>query len=246
MNSKVLDASPLADISSISLRRNDYVKNWGKTLIVAPHPDDESLGCGGAIALLRNFDVEVYVLVLSDGTLSHPNSVKFSAEKLRDLRETEMLNALEILGVSEENTTFFRYKDRSVPNSDSFETVARCKSYLNSIKPQTIFVPWRRDPHPDHRAAFSLIKAANEMAKIIEYPIWLWEIAESDDAPKNDEVTAFRLDISSVIAQKKQAINAHQSQTTDLIDDDPHGFRLTPEILANFGENWEVYLKEKI
>ncbi len=91
-----------------------------------------------------------------------------------------------------------------------------------------------------------MIKAANESAKIIEYPIWLWEIAESDDAPKFEEVTAFRLDISSVIAQKQQAINAHQSQTTDLIDDDPHGFRLTPDILANFGESWEVYLKEKI
>ncbi len=190
--------------------------------------------------------MEVEVLVLSDGTLSHPNSVKFPAEKLRDLRETEMIDALKILGVNKENITFFRFKDRSVPNCNSTETVAKCSNYLGSIKPQTILVPWRRDPHPDHRAAFSLIKAANESAKIIEYPIWLWEIAESDDAPKFEEVTAFRLDISPVIVQKQQAIKAHQSQTTDLIDDDPHGFRLTPDILANFGESWEVYLEEKI
>lgn len=190
--------------------------------------------------------MEIEVLVLSDGTLSHPNSVKFPAEKLRDLREAEMLNALEILGVNKENTTFFRYTDRSVPNGDSIETVAKCSNYLDSIKPQTILVPWRRDPHPDHRAAFSLLKAANKAAKIIEYPIWLWEIAESDDAPRFEEVTAFRLDISSVIAQKQLAINAHQSQTTDLIDDDPHSFRLTPDILANFRESWEVYLEEKV
>ena len=245
-NAKILEASPLADISSIPLKNSDSVKNWGKTLIVAPHPDDESLGCGGAIALLRNFNVEVKVLVLSDGTLSHPNSVKFPAEKLRDLRESEMINALKILGVNEENITFFRLKDRSVPNRDSIQTVAKCKNYLDSIKPQTILVPWRRDPHPDHRAAYSLLKAANKAAKIIEYPIWLWEIAESEDAPTFDEVDAFRLDISSVSLQKQRAINAHQSQTTDLIDDDPYGFRLTPDILANFAENWEVYLEEKL
>ena len=245
-NAKVLEDSPLADISAIPLKNGNCVKSWGKTLIVAPHPDDESLGCGGAIALLRSFCVEVEVLTLSDGTLSHPNSVKFPAEKLRDLRENEMLDALEILGVDKENITFFRYKDRSVPDKNSFETVTQCAKYLALTKPQTILVPWRRDPHPDHRAAYSLVKAANESAKIIEYPIWLWEIAESGDAPTFDEIDAFRLDISSVALQKQRAINAHQSQTTDLIDDDPHGFRLSPEILANFGENWEVYLEEKL
>lgn len=244
-NSKNLNASPLADIFSIPLRNAETVKSWGKTLIVAPHPDDESLGCGGAIALLRHFNIEVEVLVLSDGTLSHPNSVKFPAEKLRDLRETEILNALEILGVQKENTTFFRYKDRAMPDNNSTQTVARCRKYLDLTKPQTILVPWRRDPHPDHRAAFSLINAANKSAKIIEYPIWLWAIAKSDDAPKFEEVTAFRLDITSVNNQKQRAINAHKSQTTDLIDDDPHGFRLTPDVLANFAENWEVYLERK-
>ncbi len=245
-NAKILDFSPLADISSIPLKNAETVKSWGKTLIIAPHPDDESLGCGGAIALLRNFNVEVGVLVLSDGTLSHPNSVKFPAEKLRDLRESEMIVALKILGVQKENITFFRYKDRSVPDCDSIQSVVKCADYLGLTKPQTILVPWRRDPHPDHRAAFSLINEANKTAKVIEYPIWLWEIAESDDAPTFEEVTAFRLDISSVTLQKQHAINAHQSQTTDLIDDDPHSFRLTPEILANFAENWEIYLQEKI
>lgn len=245
MNLKVLDASPLADVSAIPLKSSDFVKGWGRTLIVAPHPDDESLGCGGAIALLRKFNIEVEILVLSDGTLSHPNSVKFSAEKLRDLRESEMVKALKILGVSKKNVTFFRYKDRSVPDKNSIRAVRKFINYLGSTNPQTILVPWRRDPHPDHRAAFSLIKATNKSAKIIEYPIWLWEIAESEDAPKFEEVTAFRLDIKSVKEQKRLAINAHQSQTTDLIDDDPHGFRLTPEILDNFAENWEIYLEGK-
>ena len=67
----------LTDTEKIPLETAEFVKTFGKTLIVAPHPDDESLGCGGAIALLRKFNLEVSILVLSDGTLSHPNSLKF-------------------------------------------------------------------------------------------------------------------------------------------------------------------------
>jgi len=160
-----------------------------------------------------------------------------------------MLAALVILGVSEAATTFFRYRDRSVPNKHSAnwrEAVERCREYLEENAPQTILVPWRRDPHPDHRAAYSLINAAcDNSARIIEYPIWLWEIAESADAPQIGEVNAWRLDISRVAGVKQQAIRAHASQTTDLIDDDPHGFRLTDDILANFAETYEVYLEEK-
>lgn len=246
-NLEVLRKSALGNVSSLPLRAAETVLDWGKTLVVAPHPDDESLGCGGAIALLREMNCEVCVLTLSDGTLSHPNSVKFPPEKLRDLRETEMRNALEILGVPENDLTFFRYKDRSVPDERAENwsaAVGKCRDYLQKIQPQTILIPWRRDPHPDHRAAYELINAAKSAAmKIIEYPIWLWEIAESADAPKSDEVFAWRLDIKSVSEKKQRAVNAHKSQTTDLIDDDPHGFRLTPEILANFAENYEIYLE---
>jgi len=248
-NLEFLNESPLADVASLRLDVAETVLSFGKTLVIAPHPDDESLGCGGAIALLREFGREVRVLVLSDGTLSHPNSLKFPPEKLRELREKEMLDALEILGVAAESVTFFRYRDRSVPDADSenwLAAVEKCRGCLRENQPQTIFVPWRRDPHPDHRAAYALINAAcDDLVRIIEYPIWLWEIAESADAPQVGEVVAWRLDISRVAGKKKQAIRAHASQTSDLIDDDPHGFRLTDDILANFAETYEVYLEGK-
>lgn len=250
MNTESLKKSPLADIEKLELKNAETVLDWGKTLIVAPHPDDESLGCGGAIALLRKFDLDVFVLVLSDGTLSHPHSKKFPPEKLRNLREFEIKNALNILGVAENNIEFFRYEDRSVPTENSGnwkEAVEKCCQYLIRIKPKTILVPWRRDPHPDHRAAFQIIKHATQKLfgniKIIEYPIWLWEIAENSDAPQATEVLAWRLDIEKVLDKKLRAINQHKSQTTDLIDDDAEGFRLSPEILENFATPWEVYLE---
>ena len=250
-NNSSLENSLLAAPESLPLMAAETVKSWGRTLVVAPHPDDESLGCGGAIALLRKFAGEVVVLVMSDGTLSHPNSKKFPAPALRDLREREILAALEILGVAASKTTFLRYRDRSVPNEQSpgfTAAVEICARYLEKNRPATILLPWRRDPHPDHYASTQIIRAAKLRVglslKLIEYPIWLWELATSADAPRRDEMRGWRLEIKNVTNQKQRAIAAHQSQTTDLIDDDLEGFRLTPEILANFAADWEIYLEE--
>jgi LmbE family N-acetylglucosaminyl deacetylase len=237
----------LTNLEKIPLEPEDTVKSFGKTLIVAPHPDDESLGCGGAIALLRKYWMAVSILVLSDGTLSHPNSRKFPKEKLRELRENELLDAARILGLKKENITFFHYQDRHVPDENSAEfapAIARLQQFLKAEKPQTIFVPWRRDPHPDHRAAFQLINAAkNKNHQIFEYPIWLYKVAESEDAPLKSEVSAFRLEINSVLEMKHYAISAHRSQLTDLINDDPNGFRLSKEVLQYFTAPFEIFLK---
>jgi LmbE family N-acetylglucosaminyl deacetylase len=244
-----LNNSLLADPLAAPLLEAETVRDWGRTLIVAPHPDDESLGCGGAIALLRKFDCPVFVVVMSDGTLSHPNSKKYPAPRLRDLRECEMLDALNILGVSADNVRFLRYKDRSVPHETApnwRSAVQTCQDYLQEVQPDTILVPWRRDPHPDHAAAWKIFAATqylSEKPRTIEYPIWLWELAEGDDAPRQNEAKAWRLNIAQVIEQKQAAIRAHRSQTTDLIDDDPTAFRLTPEILTHFAHDWEIYLE---
>ena len=83
----------LAAPAALPLVPAETVRAWGKTLVVAPHPDDESLGCGGAIALLSGFGCPVHVLFISDGTGSHPNSRKFPPPALRALRESEAQNA---------------------------------------------------------------------------------------------------------------------------------------------------------
>lgn len=227
------------------------VSRWGKTLVVAPHPDDESLGSGGAIRLLRELAIEVVVLTMSDGTLSHPNSAKFPPEKLRVLREREMIAALDILGVGGEKITFWRLPDRRVPNegdADFLSTVDKSIEFLHAHQPQTILVPWRRDPHPDHRATWRIFSRAvrffDSRFRLLEYPIWLWEMAQNGDLPNIENIITHCLNIESVAKIKQRAIRAHLSQTTDLIDDDPHGFRLSEEVLAHFAAPFEVYFEE--
>lgn len=242
----------LSNFQNPELKKPETVIEWRKTIVFAPHPDDESLGCGGAIALLRKYDVPVRVIAMSDGTLSHPNSVRFPAEKLRELREKEMKNALEILGVTEDKIRFLRYRDRCVPGENDvnfFDAVETVKNILSAEKPQTIFAPWRLDPHPDHRATWQLVRRAidslNFPVRLIEYPIWLYELATENDLPVENEIQAWRLDIARVVQIKQTAIRAHESQVTGLIDDDPQGFRLSAEILEHFRAPFEIYLEEK-
>ncbi len=240
-----------ANSPEIELWEAETVIGWGKTLVVAPHPDDESLGCGGAIVLLRKFGNEVTVITVSDGALSHPNSKKFPALKLRDLRERETIAALDILGVSEDKITFLRFPDGSVPGelSDDFAAaVTIVRNYLAKISLQTILLPWRRDPHPDHLASWQIVKAAiiecGGDYRVLEYPIWLWERAENVDLPREENIKIHRLKINEAAVQKQAAIRAHASQIAGLIDDDPSGFHLSAEVLAHFDVPFEIYFEE--
>ncbi|QIY83181.1 hypothetical protein HER18_06370 [Chryseobacterium sp. NEB161] len=75
-------------MDKIPVAPEQCVKGFGTTLIVAPHADDESLGCGGMISLLRKYDQDVYILLLSDGTMSHPGSKEYPAEKIKRTSRT--------------------------------------------------------------------------------------------------------------------------------------------------------------
>lgn len=238
------------DAASLPLLGADTVQTWGRTLAVAPHPDDESLGCGGALALLARCGLAPKALFVSDGTGSHPNSVRYPAPALRALRETEAQEALFRLGVPASDALFLGIQDGAVParHGGGFaDAVALCQSAIKRAHPQTVLLPWRRDPHPDHRATSQIVRAALQglsmHPRFLEYPIWAWERGAPDDLPRAGEARAFRLDITGVYDAKQQAIDAHQSQVTHLIDDDPHGFWLSPDVLAHFARPWEVYLE---
>jgi LmbE family N-acetylglucosaminyl deacetylase len=162
------------------------------------------------------------------------------------------LAALHILGVAPEATAFLRLPDTAVPLAGQpgfAEATGRVEALLDRAVPETILLPWRRDPHCDHQAAWQLVHAAlaghPERPRLLEYPIWVWELASEGDLPLPDEVAGWRLDVWPVLALKEAAIAAHRSQTTDLIADDPDGFRLLPEVLAHFTQPWEIFLEER-
>lgn len=249
MSQAVTLQSPLSDpqvIPLVDIETFVQTKTNSPILIVAPHPDDETLGCGGAIALLRRLNLPVEVLIVSDGTKSHPNSLKYPPFALKNLREAESLTALAILGVKSEMVTFFGLPDGAIDLSSQCETaIELCRNYLTRIAPSVIFLPWRNDPHEDHRASWEFLRLTSRnlspSPRLIEYPIWDWDTQQRRDF--SESVHAWRLDITSVLDLKKQAIERYRSQISNLIDDDPQGFRLSAEMLQNFTQPWEIYLE---
>jgi LmbE family N-acetylglucosaminyl deacetylase len=246
LNSSV--SSPLL-LEHLPLSPPDAVRTFGPTVVIAPHPDDESLGCGGLLALLRQAGIPVWCVLVSDGSMSHPHSRKFPPPARQALREQELRKALSILGLSDDALLPLGLSDGSVPTPETptgAAAVSMLQQFFTATQPQTVLAPWRRDPHPDHRASSLLVRAAlaGLPPHLLEYVVWAWERASPADLPQPGEAQGFQLDISSVLAQKQQAIAAHRSQLAGgPIDDDPMGFTLVPTMLAHFARPVEVFFR---
>lgn len=221
----------------------------GPTLVVAPHPDDETLACGGLLALLAREGIPAEVVVVTDGSRSHPNSPSFPAARLKALREEESREALSVIG-SPAHARFLNFVDCGLPTAGSpgfDEAVELIRQTVSELNPDTILVPWRGDPHCDHQATCQLFQAATRNwprpLRWIEYPVWAWTEPLAPEAPFSNTHRAWRLDISPVLAAKKAAIGCHRSQLGTVITDDPAGFTLKPEVLTFFQRPWELLLE---
>jgi LmbE family N-acetylglucosaminyl deacetylase len=206
----------------------------GGLVVVAPHPDDESLGCGGLIAAACAAKRDVRLVVVSDGCGSHTHSALYPPERLRDLREAETLRAVAVLGLAPEHVTFLRLPDAHVP-SDGPRAEAAAGAVIGAAqacRAGAVFVTWRHDPHCDHKAAAAIVALARGRmpgVRIYEYPVWGWTLPpETEVGPAPEGLC---LDVSAFRATKAKAVAAHASQTTDLISDDPTGFRLEPAMI---------------
>jgi LmbE family N-acetylglucosaminyl deacetylase len=229
------------------------VRNWreltgGKPFVVlSPHPDDESLGAGGLIALARRHGQPVAVVLLTDGSKSHPNSLTYPRDRLIATRRAELAEAGRILGLSPDCLFELCLPDAAAPTSGAhFErAVAAAADVVVSSGARNLFVTWKHDPHCDHEAAAHLaevLSCRHPFLRVWSYPIWGWHLPAwqtiSAPAPKG-----IRLAIDEVLTQKHAAIAAHASQMTDMIDDDPDGFCFTAETLAPFLGSYEYYIE---
>lgn len=238
---------PISAPDLLDLRPALFAASLGRTVVVAPHPDDESLACGGLLALLARASVEAHVVVATDGAASHPGSVAFPPDRLSELREVEVREAVRRLGHGE-RTHLLGLPDGNVPAPEApgfARAVVALRTLLTEIAPQTVVLPWRRDPHPDHVATWRVADAAlvGSAVRRLEVPIWLWHRGDAHSTPRDAEATAWRLDVSPVLAEKAAAVAAHASQTTGLVSDSPDAFRLTPDLLAPFERPFEVYIE---
>jgi LmbE family N-acetylglucosaminyl deacetylase len=225
---------------------NDVIGS-GTCLILAPHPDDESLGCGGLIAMCAAARRMPLVVVLTDGAGSHPNSRDFPPDRLRAVRAREVREAVAWLGLPPERLVLLGEPDTAAPH-DGPGFAAVVARLIRTIRGEAactaILAPWRHDPHCDHAAASVVAAAVAEAVGIkhIAYPVWGWTLPVATAIPAAPG-GGFRLDISAFLAAKRAAVKAHRSQYGALITDDPGGFRLPSELLSVFDVAFETFIQ---
>jgi LmbE family N-acetylglucosaminyl deacetylase len=190
-------------------------------LILAPHPDDETLGCGATIMRKLAAGTAVQVVIAADGRYAYPSS-KLSVEALVEIREEEARRACAILGLRHENIAFLRFEDRRLADHRGLLR-DRLFALFDAMNPEEIFVSSLIDNHPDHRV---LAELARELAQarrdripvVYEYPIWFWDprIWRARDLlelrPRIVRMGEFRI-------RKHDAVAAYHSQVTNLVDE---------------------------
>lgn len=164
----------------------------GAVLVIAPHPDDETLGCGGTLALLRKLDCRVKIVFVTDGAGAGTLQADASA-----IRRKEAVAALSVLGI--DDTEFFEEPDGNFQNSTRFKIKVR--DLLIRFQPDWLFIPSVFDYHHDHieigRAVLSLWQNWRAPSRAFIYEVWC-------PLPATHVI-----DISRVIDIKKQAIRCY-------------------------------------
>ncbi|MFP5375280.1 MAG: PIG-L deacetylase family protein [Acidimicrobiia bacterium] len=200
-------------------------------VVVAPHPDDETLGCGATIARKRAAGTDVSVVVVTDGRYSHRSQV-ISPDELAAIRADEARAACAVLGVDAGALHLLGFEEGTVAARRE-EVSRRIAEIVDDARPDEVLTTYRRDWHVDHRAVSAAVDAAAAGAsrpRVLEFPIWYWVdgpwVAEPGTTTTvrrylSDPLRAARLQTVGVrtgdhLAAKRAALAAYRSQTTNL------------------------------
>jgi LmbE family N-acetylglucosaminyl deacetylase len=142
-----------------------YALGKKRVIVFAPHPDDETLGCGGTIAKKIAEGCEVLIVVMTDGRFLLTKSLGIdgdpSPEQVKEIRRGEVLRAVKILGVPEENAVFLDFVDKMLEENER-EAQKKVVEILRKYWPSEVYFPYERDCHPDHRVTNRVVRKAIE------------------------------------------------------------------------------------
>lgn len=207
-------------------------------LVVAPHQDDETLGCGGTIARKADAGATVSVLFMTDGGGSHAHLM--AREELTRLRRSEALSACRLLGVPEDRVHFLDFRDGEL-SSDFIRASESVAQVIKALRPAQVFVPHQEDGLSDHDVTHEAVARACRLSGLtplwLEYPIWLWDqwpwtnpfaaprerrgrkqlvraAAHSRLGLRMNGLLNTRIEIGDVLGAKARALAEHRTQMT--------------------------------
>lgn len=237
----VWSADPrVRDLPALALRRT------GRTVVVAAHPDDETLGAGGILAELADAGHPAEVVVVSDGSASHPGSPTLAPDALVQVRSAEVREAVRVLS-PDSLVTLLDHPDGGLREERAAIEADLRKLLADGPPVDQLVAPWRGDGHRDHRIVGEVCATlADELGcTLLEYPLWLWHWATPDDPRVPwDRLRVVDLADRSVV-RKHRAVAAHATQVTALSSDPRDAPTLHPAFLRTFDRDVEVVVAQE-
>nr|WP_068078250.1 PIG-L deacetylase family protein [Novosphingobium lentum] len=190
--------------------------HFGTVLVIAPHPDDEILGCGGTMARLTDAGNRVVVAVVTKG-----QAPAFDPAFVAQVRD-ELAAAHNVIGVNE-----VRFLDLPAAAMDTLAGATINSAFdtlVRDIQPDTMFVPFIGDIHTDHQLAFTgAMVAARPRNATIPLRIFAYETLSETNWYAPGITPAFLpnlyIEISATIDRKLAAFRCFSSQVRDFPDE---------------------------
>lgn len=188
--------------------------------VIAAHPDDEILGCGGAMAShIKNGD-EVHVLIMAEGITSRG----VERDRGKDEKELSALTKIaheanKVLGVS--SLRLDQLPDNRLDSLDRLDLVKHVEAFIQLYKPSIIYTHHAGDVNIDHRCVHeAVVTAVRPMPKQHRVStILFFEVASSTEWQTPGSAPAFSpnwyVDISETLPLKLQALEVYQSEMRD-------------------------------
>ena len=182
-----------------------------RVLVIAAHPDDADISCGGTIARWGREGRQIHYVLCTSGNRGS-NDPEMTPERLGEIRKAEQRAAAQILGVA--GLTFLRHEDCELEETLTFRR--ELSGLIRTLRPEVLMThdPWARYRiHPDHRAVgftalAAIVTAGNQMLREGPPPHSVGEICLfQTDNPD------FWVDVTETLELKLQAIREHRSQT---------------------------------
>lgn len=154
-------------------RRAPEFRPQGPVVIVAPHPDDEVIGCGGLISRLVGEGRPPHIIVMTGGEGSHSGCCTTPRADIVAARRALTRDAARSLGLPETNIHELNYPDGRIASSNP-ETES-LRALLAELQPATLLVPHWGEGWSDHlRTAEIAAAVAPDGAEVVEYCVWMW------------------------------------------------------------------------
>jgi LmbE family N-acetylglucosaminyl deacetylase len=147
----------------------------GRTVVLAPHPDDVTLACGGLVSLLAALGAPVSIVFMTDGAGSHPT---MDRAELAALRRDEAIVASGILGVAADDVHFLGHPDGGLGVATAAAVASLARLFIE-LEPRRVVVPHPIEPNHDHvathRIAGAAASAVGRRIEALTFLVWYWD-----------------------------------------------------------------------